>query len=168
MSNENDLPAAVTAMLNEVHPGDDTWFDAYDLFFEEVKKKPIDDAIDAALDFLKVPDAKRLMARGKFRSIFGTTPPPKALSRFTSAAKTSKVSFRGVLVYGAAILLGYIAWLIINYLIVGVLINQLVDPHHTGFTAWGGLIGFVLFVIFMCIAISIAMGIRGKQLEKTT
>lgn len=75
-----DLRIAATAMLDTdgVHPGDNSWHVAYDLFFEKVKEDTVENAIKSSLDFLHVNDeAIRLLALARYRTAFDNSRQPR-------------------------------------------------------------------------------------------
>jgi hypothetical protein len=54
--NQYNLAHAVTVLVDAVHPGDDRWSAAYDLFFDKAKNEgTIDMAIEAVFDYLEFP-----------------------------------------------------------------------------------------------------------------
>lgn len=82
-----DMRAAVTAMLDTegVHPGDASWFAAYDAFFTKVKEDTVEVAMHGSLDTLNVQnDAVRIQALANFWEAFNASRQP---SRVKQAAK---------------------------------------------------------------------------------
>lgn len=84
-----DMRTAVTAMLDTegVHPGDGSWFTAYDAFFTKVKEDTVEAAAHGALDTLNVQnDTVRLQAVANFWDAFNSSRQPSRVKR--AAKKT--------------------------------------------------------------------------------
>lgn len=82
-----DMRTAVTAMLDTegVHPGDASWFTAYDAFFTKLKEDTVEAAVHGSLDTLNVQDeTTRRQAVANFWEAFNTSRQP---SRVKQAAK---------------------------------------------------------------------------------
>ena len=74
-----DLRTAITATLDTdgVHPWNDSWHDAYNLFFALVKEDTVEQAIYGSLDYLGVTDHEvKLRALANFWNAFNDTRRP--------------------------------------------------------------------------------------------
>lgn len=71
-----DLRPAITAALDTdgVHPGDDRWYGAYELFFGKLKDHTVEEALNEAFDLVGASDNElRANARSNFWVAFNET-----------------------------------------------------------------------------------------------